>query len=99
MDDVTRTYLLGLASLDFLPASLGRLLGPGHRFLTIGFLPTPFRDELGLPWTPNHQRRFERLCRYGAMVNRHLPKVIREFPWNVVEYDTQRRIAAGRAVL
>jgi len=42
MDDVTRAYLQGLASLDFLPAPLARLLGPSHRFLTVGFLPAPF---------------------------------------------------------
>ena len=34
-----------------LPAPLARVLGPGHRFLTIGFLPSPFREELGLRWT------------------------------------------------
>jgi hypothetical protein len=43
--------------------------------------------------------RFERLIARGALVNRHLPKVIREFPWNIVEYDTRRRIAQGRSVL
>jgi len=25
--------------------------------------------------------------------------VIREFPWNIIEYDTHRRIARGRPVL
>ena len=99
MDDVTRTYLRGLASLAFLPVPLARLLGPSHRFLTVGFLPSPFREELGLAWTSKQQLRFERLVARAAIVNRHLPKVIREFPWNIVEYDTRRRIASGRAVL
>lgn len=99
MDDVTRKYLRGLASLKFLPAPLARLLGPSHRFLTVGFLPSPFREELGLPWSPRNQSRFERMIARGSLVNRHLPTVIREFPWNVVEYDTRRRIARGRSVL
>jgi uncharacterized protein (DUF2236 family) len=99
MDDVTRTYLQGLASLEFLPAPLARLLGPFHRFLTVGFLPSPFREELGLPWSSRHQRRFVRLTSRAAFVNGHLPKIIREFPWNVIEFDTRRRIARGQAVL
>jgi uncharacterized protein (DUF2236 family) len=99
MDDVTRAYLQGLASLAFLPRPLARLLGPSHRFLTVGFLPSPFREELGLPWSSKQQVSFEWLITRAAIVNRHLPKAIREFPWNVVEYDTRRRIAHGRAVL
>jgi len=99
MDDVTRTYLQGLASLDFLPAPLARFLGPSHRFLTVGFLPSPFREELGLPWSSRQQERFERLTARAAAFNRQLPRVIREFPWNIVEYDTHRRITHGRTVL
>jgi uncharacterized protein (DUF2236 family) len=99
MDDVTRAYLRGLASLAFLPGPLARLLGPSHRFLTIGFLTSPFREELGLAWSPKQQARFEWLIARAAMLNRHLPTVVREFPWNIVEYDTRRRIARGRAVL
>jgi uncharacterized protein (DUF2236 family) len=99
MDDVTRSYLQGLASLAFLPAPLARLLGPSHRFLTVGFLPPPFREELGLAWTSTQQARFVRLTSRASALNAHLPKVIREFPWNIVEFDTRRRIARGRAVL
>ena len=99
MDDVTRAYLRGLASLDFLPAPLARVLGPGHRFLTIGFLPSPFREELGLRWTPKDQVRFVRVTTSLAAVNRRLPRAVRELPWNVIFYDTRRRIARGRDVL
>ena len=99
MDDVTRAYLQGLASLDFLPTPFARLLGPSHRFLTVGFLPSPFREELGLTWTLKQQERFVRLTSRAARVNARLPTVIREFPWNVIEWDTHRRIARGRAVL
>lgn len=99
MDDVTRAYLQGLASLDFLPRPLARLLGPGHRFITIGFLPSPFREELGVAWSPRLQQRFERVTGCLAFVNRRLPRPLREFPWNLVEFDTRRRIAHGRSVL
>ena len=99
VDDVTRTYLRGLASLEFLPAPLARLLGPSHRFLTTGFLPSPFREQLGLTWTPAQQRRFVTIISWAARANRHLPTPVRELPWNVIERDTRRRIARGRDVL
>ena len=99
MDEVTRRYLSGLASLEFLPAPLARTLGPAHRFLTLGFLPSPFREELGETWTTRDQRRFERIVAGAAVLNRHLPRALREFPWNLVERDTRRRIARGRPVL
>jgi uncharacterized protein (DUF2236 family) len=99
VDDVTRTYLRGLASLEFLPAPLARVLGPSHRFLTTGFLPAPFREQLGLTWTAGQQRRFETIVSLAARANRHLPTPVRELPWNLVERDTRRRIARGRAVL
>ena len=99
MDDVTRAYLRGLASLEFLPAPFARMLGPSHRFLTVGFLPSPFREELGLRWTSKDQARFAHVTSWVAAVNRRLPTVLREFPWNVVLYDTRRRIARGRDVL
>jgi uncharacterized protein (DUF2236 family) len=99
VDDVTRTYLRGLASLEFLPAPLARLLGPSHRFLTIGFLPPPFREQLGMTWTDAQQRRFAAIISWAARANRHLPTPLRELPWNLIERDTRRRIARGRAVL
>jgi uncharacterized protein (DUF2236 family) len=99
MDDTTRTYLRGIASLDFLPAPLARVLGSSHRFLTVGFLPPAFREELQVPWTPRHQIRFEKIISIMGAVNRHLPRAFREFPWNLIERDTKRRIARGRSVL
>lgn len=99
VDEVTRAYLHGLASLEFLPTWLAKTLGPSHRFLTIGFLPSTFRDVLGFEWTQRDEARFRRILKYAADVNRHLPNVVREFPWNLVEWDTRRRIARGRPVL
>lgn len=99
MDDATRTYLRGLANLEFLPKFLSLTLGPAHRFITIGFLPTTFRDELGYPWTQRNQARFEMIFSRVSVVNRHLPKPLRAIPWNLIEWDTRRRMAQGRGVL
>jgi uncharacterized protein (DUF2236 family) len=99
VDDVTREFLLGIASLSFLPRPLARVLGPLHLFLTSGFLPEPFRKELGLEWTARQQAKFERCTHAAGAVNRYLPRSLREFPWNVVEFDTRRRIRSGRSIL
>ena len=99
MDDTTRSYLRGIASLDFLPTPLSRILGPSHRFLTIGFLPPAFREELGVSWSSRQQARFERIVSGMGALNRHLPRVLREFPWNLIERDTKRRMSRGRSIL
>ncbi len=99
MDDLTRTYLQGIASGTFLGAPVSATLGPLNRLLTVGFLPQPFRDELGLPWSAARQRRFDRLTRAGAAVTRWLPRPLRLFPFNAYLWDTRRRISAGRPIV
>lgn len=99
MDDTTRAYLRDFAALGFLPRPLRAAFGPLNRFLTTGFLPQLFRDELGLPWTPRHQRRFDRIIATLAAVNRTLPRPIREFPWNLYWWDLRRRIQTNRPIV
>lgn len=96
MDDVTREYLQGIASLAFLPAPLRLVLGPAHRFITAGFLPATFRDAVGLPWDARREKMFGHFTTTLAFLNRFLPKPLREFPWNVSLRDARRRIESGR---
>jgi uncharacterized protein (DUF2236 family) len=97
MDDTTRAYLRGFVRLSFLPRALNVWLGPLHEFITAGFLPETFRTELGLTWDARRQRRFESLCRAAVAAHRVLPRVAREFPFNLVWWDTQRRYRRGRS--
>jgi uncharacterized protein (DUF2236 family) len=97
MDDVTRSYLRGVAALTFLPRPLRVGVGTLHEFLTAGFLPEPFRSELGLSWDERRQRRFAASLRAAVAVHRKLPRVVREFPLNVVWWDTRRRIRSGQS--
>ncbi|WP_030176177.1 oxygenase MpaB family protein [Spirillospora albida] len=99
MDDVTRTYLQNLTDLKFLPAAVQRTLGPFHRMVTLGFLPEPFRDELGLPWTRRDQARFDRFTRRFGAINRTMPGPVRRFPFNMYLWDTRRRIRHGRPIV
>lgn len=96
MDATTRAYLEGLVSLRFLPRPLSSLLGPAHRFFTTGFLPEPFRRELGLAWSARRQHAFEVASRVAISLHDALPRGAREFPLNVLWWDARRRAASGR---
>jgi uncharacterized protein (DUF2236 family) len=98
-DETTREYLVGIASLDFLPLPLRWTLGPLHKMITTGFLPATFRESLGLEWDSRRQRLFDAVRVGAALANRVLPRPLREFPWNVVLWDTRRRIRAGRPIV
>ena len=99
MDDVSRTYLLNLISLSNLPVPVPRPVGRYHRFMVAGFLPGPFRDELGLSWSPAQGRRHARIAGAAAAATRATPGPIRRFPLNAFHRDTRRRIRAGRPIV
>lgn len=99
IDDAVREYLY--------PIAAGRLRGvklPGlvQKFnddigllITTGFLPQRFRDEMQLPWDERRQRRFDRLMKVLSTVNHVLPRFARQFPFNVLLKDVDRRIRKG----
>ena len=58
-----------------------------------------FRDEMRLPWDAAKQRRFDQLMAVVGAVNGVLPKVVRQFPFNVMLWDLDRRIRTGRPVV
>lgn len=99
MDDLTRTYLQGIAGADFLGRPWSTILGPLSRLQAIGFLPERFREELGLPWTQRHQRAFDALMAAWATVDRRLPGPIRRFPFNAYLWDVRRRISRGQPIV
>ncbi|MCW3038245.1 MAG: hypothetical protein JWM31_150 [Solirubrobacterales bacterium] len=99
MDDVSRRYLQRLTLLAGYPAPLRRTAGNVLSTLTLGFLPESFRRELGLPWTAKDQRRFERLARALARLNRHTPGLVRQLPMNAYLWDVRRRLRSGRPVV
>lgn len=100
IDPAIRKYLYGIASATFAkPAILHPLIGPFMRFVTTGFLPERFRDEMELPWDPVKQRRFDRLMGSLAVVNRFTPQVIRNIPFNILLWDVRTRIKQGRSLV
>jgi uncharacterized protein (DUF2236 family) len=99
MDEVTRSYLQGLARLSFLPAPFRQTLRRLNEFLTVGFLSPPFREVLELPWSDDSQRVFDVVAQLTATTNRRLPRPLREFPLNLCLWDARRRLHTGRPVI
>lgn len=99
VDGVTGAYLRDFVDLRFLPGPLALVLRPLNRLITGGYLAPVFRDALAITWSARDQRRFDRLCVVLAWLNRVLPSPLAQFPWNVVRYDTRRRLARRRPLV
>ena len=61
------------------------------RFVTVGLLPAPIRDDFGYPWTPGQQRRLDRALTVGTSVYRRLPVGVRHLPKNHYLAGLRRR--------
>jgi uncharacterized protein (DUF2236 family) len=103
IDDAVREYLYPIAAGRIrgvtLPGPLQRLSDDFSLLITTGFLPQRFRDEMRLPWDAAKQRRFDRLMAVLRTVNRALPRFVRQFPFNVLLADVDRRIRTGRPLV
>ncbi|MGH9187935.1 MAG: oxygenase MpaB family protein [Acidimicrobiales bacterium] len=75
--------LIGYIVRPTLPAKLHVPLGPAlalHRLLTIGMTPEPIREQAGLAWGDQHQRRLDRWQGYLRGVFRVQPRPVRVAP-------------------
>jgi uncharacterized protein (DUF2236 family) len=103
IDDTVREYLLPIAASRLrgltLPGPLQRRHEKLALLITTGFLPQRFRDEMRLPWDARRQRRFDRLMRAVRLGTHLSPKVVRQFPFNVLLKDLDWRIRTGRPLV
>jgi uncharacterized protein (DUF2236 family) len=96
IDQPVRDYLNRLLVLDYLPRPFSIALGPVNRFLTTGFLPPPFREQMQLHWTERDQCQFDFLLRMVASVNRLLPAPVARFPFNASLQELRLRMMRNR---
>jgi uncharacterized protein (DUF2236 family) len=103
IDDTVREYLHPIAAGRIrgvpLPAVVRRQPEKLGLLITTGFLPQRFREEMQLPWDAAKQRRFDRVIGVLRTVNNMLPPFIRRFPFNMLLWDVDRRIKAGRPLV
>jgi uncharacterized protein (DUF2236 family) len=102
IDDAVREYLFPIAAGRIagvnLPRSLERRLDAVNLFITTGFLPQRFREEMRLPWDAAKQRRFNRVMAAVGRVNNLMPRFVRRFPFNWMLRDLDWRIRTGRSL-
>lgn len=103
IDDTVRDYLYPIAAGRVrgvkLPAPLQRWNDGFALLITTGFLPQRFRDEMRLPWDERRQRRFDDVMSLLRTVNHVMPRPVRQFPFNVLLADLDRRIRTGRPLI
>jgi uncharacterized protein (DUF2236 family) len=103
IDDAVRDYLYPIAAGRIrgvrLPGPVQRRLDAANLLITTGFLPQRFRDEMRLPWDASRQRRFDRLMAVLRTANHLMPRPVRQFPFNVLLKDLDRRIRTGRPLI
>jgi uncharacterized protein (DUF2236 family) len=103
IDDAVREYLYPIAAARVrgvkLPGPLQRWSDGLALLITTGFLPQRFRDEMRLTWDPARQRWFDRLIATLRALNKLMPRFIRQFPFNVLLKDLDRRIRTGRPLV
>ncbi|MFC9897069.1 oxygenase MpaB family protein [Nocardia sp. NPDC127579] len=99
IDDDFRAYVSDLIDLRMIAFPLRLIFANLLHFLTVGFLPQHFRDQMGVAWSTSDQRRFEHLFLFVGFVNRFIPKFIRFAGTKSMMRDVQRKIRKQRALI
>jgi uncharacterized protein (DUF2236 family) len=103
IDDAVREYLYPIAANRIravrLPHPVREASEKFALLMTAGFLPQRFRDEMRLPWDPRRQARFDRIVRVIRIANNAMPRVVRQFPFNLLLRDLDWRIRSGRPLV
>lgn len=99
IDDVVRAHLEQVVGLAPAPRWMQRSLAPRMRFLTNGFLPPLFREQMQWPWTAADQARFERFWTTAARINARVPVVARSGANRLLLADLRRRKRAGKPLV
>ena len=99
IDDTTCDFLNDLVDLKMINPLIRLPFVNLLRFLTTGFLPPLYRDQLGLEWTEDDRRRFEHLFTFVSIVNKFLPKSIRFGGSRMLMNDLRRRIKNDKPIV
>ncbi|WP_024802099.1 oxygenase MpaB family protein [Nocardia sp. BMG51109] len=99
VDEKVGAYIDDLLHLRMIAWYFRILFGGLLRFLTAGYLPPYFRQQMGIEWTAADQRRFEHLFVFVGFVNRFIPKFIRFFGTKSMMRDVRRRLRKHKALI
>jgi uncharacterized protein (DUF2236 family) len=98
-DEFIRAYLDDLLHLRMIPWFMRVLFGGLLRFLTVGYLPPHFREQMRVEWSATDQRRFENLFLFVGFVNRFIPRFVRTMGTRSMMADVRRRLRKQKALI
>jgi uncharacterized protein (DUF2236 family) len=98
IDEPVRQYLTKLMDRSYLPWPLSAT-GRSSTWVTTGFLPELFREQMHLTWSERDERRFGQLMRAVGLGSRLLPGPVRRFPFNWFIHDLRLRSRWGRPLV
>lgn len=98
IDEPVRRYLhdlIELAHLPLVPPAAARF----SVWVTTGFLPQPFREQMHLPWSERDRQRFDTYLRRLGSLQRRVPVRVRCLPFSMLLWDLRRRVRAGHPLV
>lgn len=99
IDPTIKAYFDDLLDLKMVAKPLRQPYARFHRWFTTGLLPQHLRDEMGLTWSDRDERRLNRLMRTGGRISARMPRVVRNFPFNLTLADMRRRQRTGKPLI
>ena len=99
IDPPVRDYLMKILDHDILPFPLNKVFGLPGRWVNVGFLPPEIREEMGLSWSEQDERRHARLMRLLGRLNEPLPRILRMFPLNAMMWNLRLRHRFGKPLV
>lgn len=88
-------WLEQLIDFTFLGPAFSIPLGGFAKLMTTGFLHPNIREQIGLPWGPIENRKFNMYIKSIAKINNAMPRVVRQLPGSFFMWDFRRRIKQG----
>ncbi|NUP26056.1 MAG: DUF2236 domain-containing protein [Nocardia sp.] len=99
IDPPVRDMLNEIVDLKMFPRPVQLLGGRFNRWVTAGLLPSHLRAEMGMAWSADDERRFDRLLRGLGRVSAALPVPLRSFPINAYLFDFRIRRRFGKKLV
>lgn len=99
IDPAMRDYLRALVDLKNLPRPFQLLFARNSLFWTNGFLPSPFREQMGLTWSDSDEKKFTRTLRVIGQAEKPIPPAVKALPFSLLLSDMRRRVRTRRPLV
>ncbi|WP_433601519.1 oxygenase MpaB family protein [Nocardia sp. CA-135953] len=95
IDPPIRDYFNDLIDLKMLPRAARIPFARFQRFVVTGLLPEHLRDQMGMTWTADDDRKLARIMHITGSITARMPKQVRMFPINAYLWDMRIRRRFG----